>query len=122
MLDDDGYLTITDRKADVIIRGGENISALEVEEVLLSMPAVVEAVVVAAPDDRLGERTAAVLRIRDGHDMPTLDEVRDHFREARRGQPEVAGGTARGRRLPAHRERQGAEVSAFGRGIATQPR
>jgi acyl-CoA synthetase len=82
VLDDDGYLTITDRKADVIIRGGENISALEVEEVLLSMPAVAEAVVVAAPDDRLGERAAAVLRIRDGHDMPTLDDVRDHFKSA----------------------------------------
>ncbi len=82
VLDDDGYLTITDRKADVIIRGGENISALEVEEVLLSMPAVAEAVVVAAPDDRLGERTAAVLRIRDGHDMPSLDEVREHFKAA----------------------------------------
>ncbi len=82
VLDDDGYLTITDRKADVIIRGGENISALEVEEVLLSMPAVAEAVVVAAPDDRLGERAAAVLRIRDGHDMPTLDDVRAHFKAA----------------------------------------
>ena len=63
VLDDDGYLTITDRKADVIIRGGENISALEVEEVLLAMPAVAEAVVVAAPDERLGERAAAVLRV-----------------------------------------------------------
>jgi acyl-CoA synthetase len=82
VLDDDGYLTITDRKSDVIIRGGENISALEVEEVLLGMPAVVEAVVVAAPDDRLGERAAAVLRIREGHDMPTVDEVRDHFKGA----------------------------------------
>ena len=82
VLDDDGYLTITDRKSDVIIRGGENISALEVEEVLLGMPAVVEAVVVAAPDDRLGERAAAVLRIREGHDMPTVDEVREHFKGA----------------------------------------
>jgi acyl-CoA synthetase len=82
VLDDDGYLTITDRKADVIIRGGENISALEVEEVLLSMPAVAEAAVVAAPDDRLGERAAAVLRIRDGHAMPTLDDVREHFKAA----------------------------------------
>jgi acyl-CoA synthetase (AMP-forming)/AMP-acid ligase II len=82
VLDDDGYLTITDRKADVIIRGGENISALEVEEVLLAMPAVAEAVVVAAPDERLGERTAAVLRVRDGHDMPTLDDVRAHFKDA----------------------------------------
>jgi acyl-CoA synthetase (AMP-forming)/AMP-acid ligase II len=80
VLDDDGYLTITDRKADVIIRGGENISALEVEEVLLGMPSVAEAVVVAAPDDRLGERTAAVLRLRDGAAMPTLDDVRAHFK------------------------------------------
>lgn len=82
VLDEDGYLTIIDRKADVIIRGGENISALEVEEVLLAMPSVAEAVVVAAPDARLGERTAAVLRIRDGHRMPTLDDVRAHFRQA----------------------------------------
>ncbi|MFZ0834460.1 MAG: AMP-binding protein [Mycobacterium sp.] len=82
VLDEDGYLTITDRKADVIIRGGENISALEVEEVLLAMPPVAEAVVVAVPDARLGERAAAVLRIREGHDMPTLDDVRAHFRQA----------------------------------------
>lgn len=82
VIDDDGYLTITDRKADVIIRGGENISALEVEEVLLAMAAVAEAVVVAAPDERLGERAAAVLRIREGHDTPTLDEVREHFKAA----------------------------------------
>jgi acyl-CoA synthetase len=82
LLDDDGYLTITDRKADVIIRGGENISALEVEEVLLGIPGVAEAVVVAAPDARLGERAAAVLRIKAGHTMPTIDEVRDHFQRA----------------------------------------
>ncbi|MGB2919304.1 MAG: AMP-binding protein [Mycobacterium sp.] len=82
VLDDDGYLTITDRKADVIIRGGENISAVEVEEVLLSLPAVAEAVVVAAPDARLGERVAAVLRIRHGHQMPSLEDVRAHFRGA----------------------------------------
>ncbi|BBX01495.1 AMP-dependent synthetase [Mycolicibacterium moriokaense] len=80
VLDDEGYLTITDRKADVIIRGGENISALEVEEVLLGLPAVVEAVVVAVPDNRLGERAAAVLRLRDGYRLPTLDEVRHHFK------------------------------------------
>ena len=82
VLDDDGYLTITDRKSDVIIRGGENISALEVEEVLLTMPGVVEAVVVAVPDARLGERAAAVLRVKADHAMPTIDEVRDHFKRA----------------------------------------
>ncbi|MCW2654569.1 MAG: fadK 10 [Mycobacterium sp.] len=82
VLDDDGYLTITDRKADIIIRGGENISALEVEEALLAMPAVAESVVVAAPDDRLGEHVAAVLRLKPGHAMPTMDEVRHHFARA----------------------------------------
>jgi acyl-CoA synthetase len=80
--DDDGYLTITDRKADVIIRGGENISALELEEVLLAMPQVLEAVVVAAPDPRLGERAAAVLRVKAGQQMPGLDDVRRHFEAA----------------------------------------
>jgi len=76
VLDDDGYLTITDRKADVIIRGGENISALEVEEVLLTMPSVVEAVVVAAPDERLGEHGCAFVRPLPGADAPTLVEVK----------------------------------------------
>ncbi len=82
VMDEDGYLTITGRKADVIIRGGENISAVEVEDVLLAMAQVAEAVVVAALDTRLGERTAAVLRIRAGHDMPTLEGVRTHFERA----------------------------------------
>lgn len=82
VMDDDGYLTLTDRKSDIIIRGGENISALEVEEILLGLPAVAEAVVVAAPDARLGERAAAVLRLKPGQAMPTLGAVREHFERA----------------------------------------
>jgi acyl-CoA synthetase (AMP-forming)/AMP-acid ligase II len=82
VLDEDGYLTITDRTADLIIRGGENISALEVEEVLLAMPAVAEAVVVAAPDGRLGERVAAVLRLHPDAVMPTPADIREHFAAA----------------------------------------
>ena len=82
ILDEDGYLTLTDRKSDIIIRGGENISALAVEEILLTMPEVAEAVVVPAPDPRLGERVAAVLRIKPGDAMPTLDEVRQSFERA----------------------------------------
>jgi acyl-CoA synthetase (AMP-forming)/AMP-acid ligase II len=81
-MDADGYLTIVDRKADVIIRGGENISAVEVEEVLLGLPAVAEAAVVAVADERLGERAAAVVRLRVGHALPTLDEVRAHLQRA----------------------------------------
>ncbi|CAN5327465.1 AMP-binding protein [soil metagenome] len=79
ILDEDGYLTITDRKTDIIIRGGENISALEVEETLLAMPGVAEAVVVAVADARFGEHAAAVLRMHPGHDLPRLDDVRTHF-------------------------------------------
>ena len=58
-LDADGYLTITDRKKDIIIRGGENISAREVEEVLATHPKVQESAVTSVPDERYGERVCA---------------------------------------------------------------
>ena len=80
-LDDDGYLTITDRTTDLIIRGGENISAVEVEDMLHRMPAIAEAVVVAAPDPRLIEHAAAVVRLREGTRAPTLTEVQAHLTE-----------------------------------------
>src|SRR5579875_1866592 len=80
--DEDGYLAITDRLSDVIIRGGENISAQEVEELMLGMPALAEVCVVAAPDPRLGERAAAVVRVRPGATVPTLAEVRAHLQAA----------------------------------------
>ncbi len=79
VLDEDGYLTITDRISDIIIRGGENISAQEVEELLMGLDSVAEVSVVAAPDDRLGEHAAAVLRIREGASAPTLEQVREHL-------------------------------------------
>ncbi|MFF6804092.1 AMP-binding protein [Streptomyces sp. NPDC012616] len=91
-LDGDGWLTVTDRKADVIIRGGENISALEVEEALLGLDGVAEAAVVGVPDPRLGERAAAVLRMLPGRSAPSLAEVRLHFDRAglaRQKWPEV---------------------------------
>jgi acyl-CoA synthetase (AMP-forming)/AMP-acid ligase II len=82
VLDDDGYLSIVDRKKDIIIRGGENISALEVEEQLLRMPAIAEAAVVAAPDSRLGEHACAFVRLLPGQDAPGLDAVRAHLEAA----------------------------------------
>ena len=80
VLDAEGWLTITDRIKDVIIRGGENISPAEVEGVLLTMPAVAEAVVVAAPDPRLGEHGCAFVRLADPTaPPPSLDDVRAHL-------------------------------------------
>jgi acyl-CoA synthetase (AMP-forming)/AMP-acid ligase II len=80
-LDADGYLLITDRKKDIIIRGGENISSKEVENVLLGHPAVADAAVVAAPDERMGEVVRACVVLRPGTTL-TLEDVRTHFAAA----------------------------------------
>jgi acyl-CoA synthetase (AMP-forming)/AMP-acid ligase II len=68
-LDADGYLTIVDRKKDIIIRGGENISAVEVEEAIYGHPAVAEASVFGLPDERLGEITGAVVYLKPGEKL-----------------------------------------------------
>jgi acyl-CoA synthetase len=81
VLDADGYLAITDRKKDIIIRGGENVSAAEVEEQLVRMPGVAEVAVVAAPDLRLGERACAFVRMQPGNDAPDLDTIRTHLEQ-----------------------------------------
>lgn len=82
VLDPDGYLSITDRISDVIIRGGENISAAEVEEVLMTLAGVAEVAVVAAPDTRMGEHAAAFFRMVDGRPAPDLPELRHYLEVA----------------------------------------
>jgi len=82
IVDEDGYLRITDRKKDIIIRGGENISAVEVEEVLMQLPGIAEVAVVAAPDQRFGERVCAVVRTVPGAGAPDLDSIRTAMGEA----------------------------------------
>lgn len=76
-LDEAGYLTITDRKKDIVIRGGENISAKEVEDVLATHPGVAEVAVCAGPDEVWGERVVAFVRAREGWHL-ALDDLRDH--------------------------------------------
>jgi len=73
-LDEDGYLFIVDRKKDIIIRGGENISAAEVEAACYACAKVGEASVFGAPDDRLGEVPVAVIHARDGLTEEELHE------------------------------------------------
>jgi fatty-acyl-CoA synthase len=65
-LDAEGYLTISDRKKDVIISGGENVSSIEVEDALFSHPAVAEAAVIGVPDEKWGETVKALVVLAKG--------------------------------------------------------
>ncbi|MGD9694257.1 MAG: AMP-binding protein [Thermoleophilia bacterium] len=76
----DGYVELRDRAKDVVISGGENISTIEVEQAVVSHPAVLEAAVVGIPDDRWGERPKAFVVLRPGA-AAEPDEIRDHVRE-----------------------------------------
>lgn len=76
-VDDAGYVRITGRVKDLIIRGGENIPAVEVEAALFSHPAVREVAVIAYPDDRLGERACAV--VVPASEPPTLADLTAHL-------------------------------------------
>ena len=79
-LDDDGYLFIVDRKKDIIIRGGENIACIEVEEAIYAHPDVAECSVFGLPDERLGEIPAAVYLLRPGASLPP-EELQEYLRE-----------------------------------------
>jgi fatty-acyl-CoA synthase len=74
-LDEDNYLFIVDRAKDMIITGGFNVYSAEVEQVLLTHPAVQDCAVIGLPDEKWGERVVAVLQLRPGHSV-TADEVR----------------------------------------------
>jgi cyclohexanecarboxylate-CoA ligase len=73
--DQDGYLIVTDRLKDIIIRGGENISSREIEEALAGHPSVAEVAVCAAPDQVWGEAVCAVIVPRPGEPVATLEEL-----------------------------------------------
>jgi long-chain acyl-CoA synthetase len=79
-LDADGYLYLVDRAKDMIIRGGENVYCVEIENVLFDHPDVVDAAVVGVPHRTLGEEVKAVVQLRPGSTM-TADDLRDFCRE-----------------------------------------
>lgn len=79
-IDDDGALTIVDRKKDIVIRGGENISSKEVEDIILQIEGVLAVAVVGWPDARYGERVAAFVQMK-GDRRLDLDAVAEHFRK-----------------------------------------
>ena len=112
VIDADGYLTITDRVKDIIIRGGENVSAAEVEQLLAHMEGVAEVAVVAAPDERLGEHGCAFFRMQPGREPPDLAGAAGAPRSGGLGPAEVARGDAVVDELPTDAVGQGAEVRA----------
>jgi long-chain acyl-CoA synthetase len=73
-VDDEGYIYLVDRKADMIITGGENVYPKEVEDILYEHPAVLECAVVSAPDEKWGERVQAVVSIKEDQSI-TEDEL-----------------------------------------------
>ena len=73
-IDEDGYFYIVDRKKDVVISGGENIYPVEVENVLLTHPKILEAAVIGTPDEKWGERVTAIVRLKPGQEM-TKEEL-----------------------------------------------
>jgi acyl-CoA synthetase (AMP-forming)/AMP-acid ligase II len=79
--DDDGYLTLVDRVKDLIIRGGENIYPKEIEDVLYTVPAVLEAAVVGQPDPVFGEQPVAFVTLRSGFDVVPEDLI-EHCRQS----------------------------------------
>ncbi|HBB8489986.1 TPA: medium-chain fatty-acid--CoA ligase [Escherichia coli] len=82
-MDEAGYIKITGRKKDIIVRGGENISSREVEDILLQHPKIHDACVVAMPDERLGERSCAYDVLKAPHHSLSLEEVVAFFSRKR---------------------------------------
>ncbi|MCQ8836537.1 AMP-binding enzyme, partial [Streptomyces malaysiensis] len=79
ILHPDGYVELRDRSKDVIISGGENIASVEVEQAIMDHPAVLEAAVIAVPDERWGEVPAAYVSLREGA-TATEAEIIEHVR------------------------------------------
>ena len=77
-IDTDGYLKIVDRIKDVVKTGGEWVSSLDIEDLILRMPGVGEVAVVGVPDDRWGERPVALVMAKAGAATPTEDSIRRH--------------------------------------------
>jgi fatty-acyl-CoA synthase len=79
VMDEDGYLSITGRLKDMIIRGGENIYPREIEEFLYSMEGIYDVQVVGVPSDKYGEEVGAFIILKEGYDL-TPEDVQDYCR------------------------------------------
>jgi cyclohexanecarboxylate-CoA ligase len=88
-MDEDGFVRVTGRTKDIIIRGGMNISAREIEDLLLDHAAIANVVAVGMPDERLGEKVAVYVIPATGHEAPTLVELTDFLRKRNVATPKL---------------------------------
>jgi cyclohexanecarboxylate-CoA ligase len=89
-VDDEGYIRINGRIKDVVIRGGENVPVVEIENLLFKHPAVLAAALVGYPDSRLGERVCAFVVLRPGHvlDLKAVQAYMANHKVAKQYWPE----------------------------------
>ena len=109
-VDEDGYLSIFDRKKDMIVRGGENIYAAEIERFLATHPEIQQAAVIGVPGEVTGERVRAYVKLTEGSELS-----RDRCGELLSGkdrQLQAAGGSALRRIVPVECTLESAEVQA----------
>ncbi len=132
VMDERGYCRIVGRLKDMIIRGGENLFPVEIEEVLYRHPAVAEAAVVGLPDEHWGEVVGAFIRPRDPAAPPTVAELRStcapachRRRHPRSGMPSTASRSpdpARSRSSPSARRGKRASTMATNSTASRHPR
>ena len=107
---DGPYVVIADRKKDVIISGGENVSSIEVEDCLYQHPAVAEACVIGVPDEKWGETVKALVVLREGQSATEADLI-EHCR-SKLAHFKCPTSVELRRRAGPHRHRQAPEVQA----------
>ena len=112
IVDDEGHVSILDRKKDVIITGGENVSSIEVEDAIFSLDGVAEVAVIGVPHDTWGEMVVALVVPADGSAVDRGGRDRVLPVGAGRLQVPQAGGVPR--RAPPHGHRQAPEIQAAG--------
>ena len=112
VIGDDGYLTIQDRKKDVIITGGENVSSIEVEDAIFSHPDVAEVAVIGVPDEKWGETIKALVVKAEGSAL-TEEELIDYVK-GKVARYKAPSSVEFREALDSHRDRQAAEVQAAG--------
>ena len=120
VVDANGYVRVTGRLKDIIIRKGENLSAQAIEEILFGHPDIADVAVVGLPDPSCGERACAVVVLRDGCGKPQPGRAKRLYDRATDDASDDSGADRGRRRLAAQRDGQGAQVRVAKRALVAR--